>query len=35
VYEALERVKRRLNLVIMGVKEESEEEGTNTVMDLM
>jgi len=35
VHESLEREKRRLNLVIMGIKEESEEEGTNTVMDLM
>jgi len=30
VYEALEREKRQLNLVIIGIKEESEEEGTKT-----
>jgi len=35
VYEALEREKRRLNLVIMGIKEEPEEEGIKTGMDLM
>jgi len=35
VYESLEREKRTLNLVIMGIKEELEEEGTNTVIDLM
>jgi len=35
VYEALEREKRRLNLVLMGIKEGSEEEGIKAVMDLM
>jgi len=35
VYETRERKKRRLNLVIIGVKEESEEEGTKTVMEFM
>jgi len=35
VYEALEREKRRLNLLIMGVKEEFEKEGAKTMMELM
>jgi len=35
VYEALERDMRRLNLVIMGNKEDSEEDGTKTLMELM
>jgi len=30
VHEALEREKRQLNLVIIGIKEESEEEETKT-----
>jgi len=29
------REKRKLNLVIMGIKEESEKEGIKTVMELM
>jgi len=35
VYEALEMENRRLSLVIMSIKEDSEENGTKTVMDLM
>jgi len=35
VYEALEREKRRINLIIMGIKEESEEEGAKTMINLM
>jgi len=35
VHEALKREKRRQNLVIMGIKEETEEERTKTVIDFM